>query len=96
MGAVVVLAGLAFAAVAVLLTFMAVAVFFKIVFKLILLPLLLIKWIVTGIVLLVVGPILFAAGIVAVVAMVIPLFPFLVLGGIVWLLVRSTRPAVAA
>ena len=96
MGAVVVLAGLAFAAVAVLLTFMAVAVFFKIVFKLILLPLLLIKWIVTGIVLLVVGPILFAAGIVAVVAMVIPLLPFLVLGGIVWLLVRSTRPAVAA
>ncbi len=96
MGAVVVLAGLAFAAVAVLLTFMAVAVFFKIVFKLILLPLLLLKWIVTGIVLLVVGPILFAAGIVAVVAMVIPLFPFLVLGGIVWLLVRSSRPAVAA
>jgi len=96
MGAVVVLAGLAFAAVAVLLTFMAVAVLFKIVFKLILLPLLLLKWIVTGIVLLVVGPILFVAGIVAVVAMVIPLFPFLVLGGIVWLLVRSSRPAVAA
>ena len=96
MGAVVVLAGLAFAAVAVLLIFTVVAVFFKIAFKLILLPLLLLKWIVTGIVLMVVGPILFIAGIVAVFAMMVPLLPFLVLGGIVWLLVKSTRPAVAA
>lgn len=100
MGAVVFLAGLAFAAVAVLLTFAVLAVFFKIVIKLILLPLLLLKWIVTGLVMLVVGPILLLVGIVAalamLVAMIVPLLPFVVLGGIVWLLVRSSRPAVAA
>jgi uncharacterized membrane protein YbaN (DUF454 family) len=50
-----------------------------------------------GVVMMVVGPILFLAGIVAVFAMMVPLLPFLVLGGILWLLVRGTRrPAVVA
>jgi hypothetical protein len=97
MGAFVVLAGLAFAAVAVIVTFTAIAIFFKVALKLILLPLLLVKWIVMGVAMLVVGPILFLAGIVAVFAMMIPLLPFLALGAIVWLLVRGTRrPAVVA
>ena len=96
MGAVVVLAGLAFTAVAVLVLFAAVAVFFKIVFRLVLLPLLLLKWIVMGVVMLVVGPVLFVVGLVAAFAMMIPLLPFVALGAIVWLLVRgSRRPAVA-
>jgi len=96
MGAVVVLAGLAFTAVAVLMVFAAVAVLFKIVFRLVLLPLLLLKWILMGVVMLVVGPVLFVVGLVAAFAMLIPLLPFVALGAIVWLLVRgSRRPAVA-
>ncbi len=100
MGVVVGLAGLAFTAVAVLLTFAAVAVFFKIALRLILLPLLLLKWIVMGVVMLVFGPILFVVGLVAVLvvglALAVPLLPFLALGAILWLLVRaSRRPAVA-
>ncbi len=97
MGAVVVLAGLAFTAVAVLLTFAAVAIFFKIVLRLILLPLLLIKFLVMGVVMLVVGPILFVVGLAAAFALMVPLLPFLALGAIVWFLVRGTRrPAVVA
>jgi len=96
MGAVVVLAGLVFTAVAVLMVFAAVAVLFKIVFRLVLLPLLLLKWIVMGVVMLVVGPVLFVVGLVAAFAMLIPLLPFVALAAIVWLLVRgSRRPAVA-
>jgi hypothetical protein len=95
MGAVVVL-GLAVTAAAVLLTFAAVAVFLKIVVRLVLLPLLLIKWIVMAAVMLVVGPILLLIGLAAVFALSIPLLPFLALGALVWLLVRaSRRPAVA-
>ncbi|HEX9366126.1 MAG TPA: hypothetical protein VF921_05830 [Vicinamibacterales bacterium] len=96
MGAVVVLAGLAFTAVAALTVFAAVAVFFKIVFRLVLLPLLLLKWIVMGVVMLVVGPILFIVGLAAAFALLIPLLPFVALGAIVWLLVRSSRRPVRA
>lgn len=100
MGAVVVLAGLAFMAVAVFVTFAAVAIVFKILLRLVLLPLLLIKWIVMGAVMLIVGPILFVAGLAAFLAigaaLLVPLLPFLVLGGIVWLLVRPGRPAAVA
>ena len=97
MGAVVVLAGLAFTAFAVLLTFTAVAIFFKIVLRLILLPLLLIKFVVMGVVMLVVAPIVFLAELAAVFAMMVPLLPLLALGAIVWLFVRaSRRPAVVA
>ena len=101
MGVVVFLAGLAFAAVAVLLVFTGIvvvgAVFFKIALKLILLPLLLLKWIVMGVVLMVVGPILVVIGIVAAFAMMLPLLPFVALGAVLWLLVRSSRrPAAVA
>jgi hypothetical protein len=97
MGAVVVLAGLAFTAVAVLLTFAAVGMFFNIGLRLIIQPLLLIKFVVMGVVMLVVGPILFLVGLAAVVALMVPLLPFLALGAIVWLLVKgSRRPGVVA
>ena len=100
MGAVVVLGGLAFMAAAVFVTFAAVAIVFKILFRLVLLPLLLLKWLVMGVVMLVVGPILFFVGLAAFlavgVAFLVPLLPFLILGAIVWLLVRSNRPAAVA
>jgi hypothetical protein len=96
----VVLAGLALMAVAVFVTFAAVAMVFKILLKLVLLPLLLVKWIVTGAVMLIVGPIVFLVGLAALlavgVAVLVPLLPFLMLAGIVWLLVRSSRPAAVA
>jgi hypothetical protein len=96
MGAVVVLAGLAFTAVALLMVFAAVALFFKIVFRLVLLPLLLLKWILMGVIMLVVGPILFMVGLVAAFALMVPLLPFVAVGALVWLLVRAgRRPAVA-
>ena len=72
----------------------------KVAVRLILLPLLLIKWIVMGIVMLVVGPILFAIAVLvfltAGVAVAVPLLPLLAVGAIVWLLfVRpNRRPAV--
>lgn len=100
MGAVVVLAGLAFTAVAVFVTVAAVAIVFKILLRLVLLPLLLLKWIVMAAVMLIVGPVLFLVGLAAClavgVALLVPLLPFLVLGGLLWLLVRSNRPAVVA
>ncbi len=92
--------GLAVAGAALLFTFAAVAILFKILVRLILLPLLLVKWIVMALVMLVAGPILFVAGLVAVVVMglavAIPLLPFAAVAALVWLLVRATRrPAVA-
>ena len=89
-------AGLAFTAVAVLF-FLALA---GVALRLILLPLLLVKWIVMGVVMLVVGPILFLIGLVALVVaglvLSVPLLPLVALGAIVWLLVRGNRrPAVA-
>jgi hypothetical protein len=80
-----VLAGFAFTAVVVFLTFALVAVVFKIAIRLILLPLLLLKWIVIGAVLAVAGLVL-----------MLPLLPILSVGAIVWMLVRANRrPAVA-
>ena len=79
------LAGFAFTAVVVVLTFALVAVVFKIAIRLILLPLLLLKWIVIGVMLAVVGLVL-----------MLPLLPILAVGAIVWMLVKANRrPAVA-
>ena len=62
--------------------------------------LLLIKWLMMGVVMLIVGPILFVAGLIAsvllAVAFVIPLLPFIALGVVIWLIVRANRqPAMA-
>ena len=76
--------GFAFAAAAVLVTFVALAVVFKLLLRLILLPLLLLKFILLGAVMLVVGLLL-----------AVPLLPFAIVGGLVWLIVRANRPAVA-
>src|SRR3954464_3776987 len=97
MGAVFVLAGLAVGAV--MLTLVAVGLLVKTIVRLVLLPLLLIKWVIMGIVLLVVGPVVFLVGLLAFTAFAlvlsVPLLPLVAVGALVWLLVRSNRPAVA-
>lgn len=87
--AVLLFAGLLFAA----------AIVLKLAIRLILFPLFLIKWIVTAVVLVIVGPILAIVG--AILALVfalvfaLPLLPLVALGAIVYLLVKSSRrPAV--
>jgi|SRR5690242_13931259 hypothetical protein len=72
---------------------------FKLAIRVILFPLFLIKWIITALVMIVVGPVLAVVGLVLAVIfaclLAVPLVPLLVLGGLLWLLVRSPRrPAV--
>jgi hypothetical protein len=97
---IVVLAVLAMAAVAVFMVVALLGLVLRTALRLVLLPLLLIKWLVVGLVMLVVGPILFLVGVAAFLALAVglavPLLPLLAIGALVWLLVRgSRRPAVA-
>lgn len=74
--------------------------FIKLVVRLILLPLLLIKFIVGAILSVIVAPVLFVVGMIVAIALAavlfVPLLPFLFVAGLVWLLVRANRrPAVA-
>jgi hypothetical protein len=93
------LLGLMFVGVAVFVVFGLVALVFKLAIRLILLPLLLIKWLVGGIVLLIVGPILAVVGLVMLLLagtmVFVPLLPFVLLAGLVWLILRLSRPALA-
>lgn len=72
----------------------------KVAVRLLLLPLLLVKWIVMGIVMLIVGPILLVVGVFVFLAtglaLAIPLLPVLAVGALLWFLfVRANRrPAV--
>jgi len=99
MSAILVGAGLAFTAVAVLVTLAVFAFVIKFAIKLILLPLLLIKWLVMGVVMLIVGPILFVAGLIAAVTVglvfALPLLPFVALGAVIWMVVRPNRQPAA-
>jgi hypothetical protein len=89
MGAVLVFAGLAVAAVAMLTVFALVSVVLKLALRIILFPLFLLKFVVMGIVMLIVGPVLLLV-------VVAPLLPFAALAAVVWLIVKATRrPAVA-
>jgi hypothetical protein len=100
MGAVFVLVGLAFTAVAGFMALLTVGLVIKTILRLVLLPLLLIKWLVMGILMLVVGPIVFLAGLFAFAAIAlvfaVPLLPFLAVAALIWVLVRSTRRPVTA
>jgi hypothetical protein len=70
--------------------------FIKLIARLILLPLLLIKFVVGAILTLIVGPLLFVVGLMLAAVLFVPLLPFVILGALVWLMVRPTRrPAVA-
>lgn len=94
-----VLTGLAFAAFLMVAALGALALIFKIAIRLLLLPLLLIKWIVTAVLTLVVGPVLFLVGLLVAavigVALFVPLLPFVAVAALVWLIVRANRrPAV--
>jgi hypothetical protein len=72
---------------------------FRILFGVLLLPILLVKAVVGGLLFLVLAPILLIAALVAVAATIaglaIPLFPLLCIGFVAWLIMRSNRPAVA-
>ena len=68
--------------------------------RLILFPFFLLKWILSALVMLVVGPILAIVGLVLAFAfgivLAVPLMPLLLVAAILWLLLKSTRrPAVA-
>ena len=98
MAAVLVFAGLALSAI----IFLAVLVglVFSIAFRILLFPLFLLKWVITGVVMLIVGPVLALVGIVLAVVfgvlLAVPLLPLIAVGAIVWLIVRANRsPAVA-
>jgi hypothetical protein len=98
MAAFLVFAGLTLAAI--VFTFTVFALLLKVAIRILLFPLFLLKWIITGLVMIVVGPILALVGVllamVFLVVLAVPLLPFLALAAIVWLLVRSTRPAAVA
>ena len=100
MEAVLALAGLAFAAVAVIVVLFTVGLVLKTILKFVLLPLLLIKWVVMAILALIVGPIVFVAGLIGALAvglvLALPLLPFVAVGVIVWLIVRSSERAAVA
>jgi hypothetical protein len=75
--------------------FVVLATIFKLAFKILLLPLLLLKFLIFGVVFTIVGPILLIVGVFAVVVTglvgLVPLLPFLIVGGLVWMLVRNNR-----
>jgi hypothetical protein len=95
-----VLGGLALAAIAMFLVIAVAGAVMHVAVRLVLLPLLLLKFAVAGIVMLVVGPLVLVIGIVAFVAtalaLAVPLLPLLVLAAIAWLIVRANRRPVAA
>jgi len=98
MAAVLVLAGLALAAT--VFVFVMLGLLLQVAIRIILFPLFLLKWIVTGLVMLVVGPVLALVGLLLAIVfaalVAVPLLPLLVLGTFVWLIVRANRrPAVA-
>lgn len=84
----------------VFVAFTALALVIKVAVRLILLPLLLIKWLIGGVMLLIVGPILVLAALIAFAVFgalfAIPLLPLLLVVGLVWLIVRSNRRPVIA
>jgi hypothetical protein len=72
---------------------------FRLLFSLLFLPLLILKVVIGGLLMIVLAPILIIAAVVGLLALVaavaVPLLPLLAIGLIVWLLVRATRPALA-
>jgi hypothetical protein len=88
---------LAFAGAAAVVAFVVLVTLFKIAIRLILLPLLLVKWLVGGVVLMIVGPILALVGIILAFALgtviVVPLLPFLAAAAVLYLLFRAAHPA---
>ena len=95
-----VLGGLAVAAFAMFLVVAIAGTVIHFAVRFLLLPLLLLKWIVAGIVMLVVGPIVLVVGIVGLVAaalaLAVPVLPLLALAGIAWMVVKANRRSAVA
>jgi hypothetical protein len=98
--AVLVLGGLALVAIAIVSIFALLGAVLHFALRLILLPLLLLKWLVVSVVMLVAAPVVFVVSLIAfvVVAVIlaVPLMPLLMLGGLAWLIVRANRRPVVA
>jgi hypothetical protein len=97
---VLVLGLLAVAVCAAFIGLFALMVIVKLFLRILLLPLLLLKWIVGAVLFLLVAPVLFVAGLLIAlvlgVALFVPLLPFIAVAFLVWLLVRANRrPALA-
>jgi hypothetical protein len=90
---------LLFVGAALMTVLLILAVALKLMFRVLLLPLLLLKWLIGGIVLLVVGPILAVVGLFVLFVLgavfAVPLISFVLLGLLVWALARPSRPALA-
>lgn len=75
--------------------FIAAGLVIKLAVRLILLPLFLLKWLIGGVVLLVLGPVLILAGLLVLAALAaafaLPFLPLFLVVALVWLLVRATR-----
>jgi hypothetical protein len=71
----------------------------RLVFYILLLPLLLLKFAIGGVLVLAFGPILAVGAVLGLIAfvaaLIVPLLPLLIVAGLVWLVVRASRPAVA-
>lgn len=78
----------------------AAGLFVKLAVRLILLPLFLIKWLIGGVLLLVLGPVLILAGLLVLAiltaAFALPFLPLFLVIGLVWLLVRASRRPIIA
>jgi hypothetical protein len=99
MGALMLLGFLLVAGAAVMSVLVVFGAVLKLVLRLILLPLLLIKWLIGGLVLLVLGPIFAIVGLFVLFVLgavfAVPLLPFVLLGLVVWAVARASRPAIA-
>lgn len=76
-------------AAAVFVAFALFGILLKVAVRLLLLPLLLVKWLVMGVVMLIVGPILLVVGVFVFLAtglaLAVPLLPLLAIGALLWL-----------
>jgi hypothetical protein len=95
MGALIILPGLIMLAA---VAFVALAIFgilFRVALRLILLSLLLLKWLVAGIVMLILGPIFLVVAAVLMIAaglvFAVPLLPLLAVAALIWMVVKSSR-----
>jgi len=99
MAALMLMGFLLFVGAALLTVLFVVGLALKLVLRLILLPLLLIKWIIGGLMFFVLGPIFAIVGLFVLCVLgavfALPLLPFVLLGLLVWALARASRPAVA-
>jgi len=98
MAALMLMGFLLFVGAAAFIVLLTIGLVLKLFLRLILLPLLLVKWLIGVLMVVVVGPILALIGVLVLfvlgAAFALPLVPFVLLGLLVWALARAARPAV--